>query len=63
MDDFIGSGTVQNKTSGLEMFNVWAIPLPLLYCSEEMGSGELNEERGRGGGDGGGGEKAGGAGV
>lgn len=44
MGDFIGSGAVQDKTSGLEMCDVWAIPLPVLYCSEESGSGEVNEE-------------------
>lgn len=44
MGVFIGSGSVQNKTSGLEMCDVWAIPLPLLYSSVEAGSGELNEE-------------------
>lgn len=43
MGDFIGSGTVQYKISGLEMCNVWAIPLPLLCCSEESGSAEINE--------------------
>lgn len=49
MGDFIGSGSVQYKTSGLAMFNVWAVlvmcdPLPLLYWSEESGSGEVNEK-------------------
>ena len=44
MDDLIGSGTVQYKTSGLVTREVWAFPLPVSYCSEESGTEELNEE-------------------
>lgn len=47
--DFIGSGSVQNKTSGLDMCDVRAISFSLLYCSREGGSGDLNEEQGIGG--------------
>lgn len=46
--DFIGSGSVQNKTTGLEMCDVWAISFSLLYCSREADSGDLNEEQGIG---------------
>lgn len=44
MGDFIGSGSVQNNTSGLEMCNVWAV----FSCSDELSSGEVNEGYGRG---------------
>lgn len=46
--DITGSGSVQNKTSGLEMCDVWAIFFPLSYCSRDAGSGDLNEEQGMG---------------
>lgn len=42
--DFIGSGTVQENTSGLETCDRRAIPLPLLYRTEGSGSGGENEE-------------------
>lgn len=57
MDDFCGSGTVQDKPFGLAMCNIWAdsvSPLQLLYRRDESGGGEMKEECGSGGGGGGG---------
>lgn len=40
MGDFTGSGSVQNISSGLEMWQVLAIPLAL-HRSDGSGDGEL----------------------